>query len=150
MPCTTYKWTRDCSQTFFFETINATTIGNFKNLYDCVAACLGVSYMSWSYIMESYWFSKWGTSWGNDTAGFETSPTSSNSASATNSTSKPPTALKEAASTTATSVSVSGSSSSTNSASPASQTKSAGSHALANFSVLFAGVAGYFTLLSIL
>jgi hypothetical protein len=83
-PCSAYACSKQCSQKFHSETVNATTMEAYHNTYNCWLSCPGTTYKSWDYMLEQYW-SYGNSSASSDGGGSDESNSISESASVTKS-----------------------------------------------------------------
>ena len=61
IPCSAYDCSRQCSQKFYNETIDARAIEDYHNTYNCWVSCQGTTYKSWASTEEQYWAAMNGT-----------------------------------------------------------------------------------------
>jgi hypothetical protein len=161
-PCSSYACTKECSQKFYPETKNATTIEEYHNTYSCWLACPGTTYKSWDDFLEAYWKRINGTFPGSDDGGPDTCSSISKSTSATKSattttdssvqttstsTSSPPKTTKSATTPPSTPVNGSSGFTSTNPGSPTSLTMSGSGNIEVDLFVLMSASSGFAALL---
>jgi hypothetical protein len=149
-PCSAYGCSKQCSQKFYSETRNATTIEDFHNTYSCWLACPGTTYKSWDHLLEQYWKYRNATSPGSDDGGPDTSSSTPKSTSVTKSattTTKSRSTISALTMSTSTSVPASSTSTSTTTGSTPAPTKSASGNIGVDLFVLMSALSGFAALL---